>query len=119
MYNEQGLKDKPEIMKEALENYYAENDDIDEFVTAQGYIIAENAKINCKDIFDKYKEWCKEEGKKPPRRADFQAMLLRRYQENGVTISRRRDNNQRNIFIGIGFRTKNAILLHQTILKTK
>lgn len=106
MYNKQGLKDKPEAMQSALENYYAENDDIDEFVTAQNYILAVNAKINCKDMFDKYKDWCKNEGKKPPRRADFYDMLLRRYQDNGVTLSRKRENNKRNVFVGIGFSDK-------------
>lgn len=98
------MEHSPDEVKEALQRYYDANDNIAPFFEdpeIEIYFDPEQ-KTPVKDVWVKYLDWCKINGEKNLKRSDFAEMILRRYKNKNLILSKRSENGTRDMFKGIG-----------------
>ena len=102
MYLKEGLGELPANVQSALTDYYEANDNIAPFFSDTGYIFEQKLSIPAKNVWDTYIKWCNNNNERPIKRTDLVEMILRRFKDKNITISKRSANKTRDIFKGFG-----------------
>ena len=86
-YQERGLKDTPQTMTSALNNFYDANNAIAEFLDAHNYRADAREKIPVKKVWNAYNEWRRHTPRTPAySRADFQEAIEQVTKGDNVTV---------------------------------